>query len=160
MALPDSSTPCNPGNKSDAAGPKASPDGARQKQRGVGSLLDGPAVATFDPPAVLGENPAIVRVTIKPLHDHARLPYIDRSCGPMMAGKALQVEKTSKEVERHIDRTHGVPAILAAMGGDHCIEQLAHLNVSLFPRGRPSQPPSVDAKPPHSDEPRRRRTSA
>jgi hypothetical protein len=56
----------------------------------------------------------------------------------MMAGKALQVEKTPGEVERHIDRTHGVPAIQAAMGGDHGIEQLGHLSVSWFPRGRPS----------------------
>src|SRR6202166_2640348 len=92
----------------------------------VGSLLNGPAVATFDPHAVPGENPAIVRVTTKPLHDHARLSYIDRSCGPMMTGKALQVEKTPREVERHIDRTDGVPAIQAAMGGDHGIEQFAH----------------------------------
>src|ERR1700692_4689013 len=51
---------------------------------GVGSLLDEPAVATFDPHAVLGENPAIVRVTAKRLHDHARLSYIDRTWGPMM----------------------------------------------------------------------------
>src|SRR6202030_711595 len=58
---------------------------------------------------------------------HARLFYIDRSCRPMMAGKALQVEKTPGEVGRHIDRTHGVPAIQAAMGGDHGIEQLAHI---------------------------------
>jgi hypothetical protein len=111
---------------------------SRRQGAGVGSLLDGPAVATFDPHAVPGENPAIVRVTTKPLQDHARLFYIDRSCGPMMAGKALQVEKTPGEVERHIDRTHGVPAIQAAMGGDHGIEQLGHLSVSLFPRGRPS----------------------
>src|SRR6202030_2906703 len=64
---------------------------------------------------------------------HARLFYIDRSCRTMMAGKALQVEKSPREVERHIDRTHGVPAIQAAMGGDHGIEQLAHLNVPCFP---------------------------
>src|SRR6202171_5504631 len=121
---------------------------------GVGSLLDGPAVATFDPHAVLGEYPAIVRVTVKPLYDCARLSYIDRSRGPMMAGKALQVEKTPREVERHIDRTHGVPAIQAAMGGGHGFEQVVHLNVSLFPRGRPSQPSSVAAKPPHSAAPR------
>jgi len=37
----------------------------------------------------------------------------------------------------HCALIHGVPAIQAAMGGDHGIEQLAHLNVSLFPRGPP-----------------------
>jgi hypothetical protein len=72
------------------------------------------------------------------LPDHPGAPVTTRGTPPPMAGKALQVEKTPGEVERHIDRTHGVPAIEAAMGGDHGIEQLGHLSVSLFPRGRPS----------------------
>jgi hypothetical protein len=106
----------------------------------IGALFDDRTVATFDPHTVPVENPAIVRVTIKPLQDHARLSCIDRSCGPMMAGKTLQVEEPPGEVERHIDGAHGLPAIHAAVGGDHGFEQLAHLSVSQLPQGRPSQP--------------------
>src|ERR1700681_4035426 len=106
------------------------PNVAGKSGAGVGSLLDGPAVATFDPYTVPGENPAIVRVTTKPLQDHARLSYIDRSCGLIMAGKALQVENPAGEVKRHIGRARGVPTIQAAMGSDHGIEQVGHLRVS------------------------------
>jgi len=102
--------------------------------------------------AVPGENPAIVRVTIKPLQDHARLFYIDRSCGPMMAGKALQVEKTPGEVERHIDRTHGVPAIQAAMAA---ITASSSSPISMSPcflGDARHKPPSAVARQLHSDE--------
>jgi hypothetical protein len=63
----------------------------------------------------------------------------------MMTGKALQVEKRSLEVEGDIDRIHGVPTIQATMSDDRGVEQLGHLNVSMFCRGRmsPSSRPGL-----------------
>src|ERR1700731_4272440 len=92
----------------------------------IGALFDDRAVAAFDPNPIWGEDPPVIGFIAKPLKDGPRCRSVHRSRRPVVTRKTLDLQQAAGEVERHIDRANGAPAVEAAMCCDNGTKKIGH----------------------------------
>src|ERR1700694_4081172 len=91
------------------------------------ALFDDRAVTAFDRNPIRGEDPPVIRFIAQPLKDGPRCRSVHRSRRPVMARKTLDIQQPTGEVERHVDRANGAPAVEAAMCCDNGTEEISHV---------------------------------
>src|ERR1700676_877761 len=98
----------------------------RKGRARIGALFDDRAVAAFDPNPIRGEDPPVIGFIAQPLKDGPRCRSVHRSRRPVMTRKTLDIQQPTEEVERHIDRANGAPAVEAAMCRDNGTKEIGH----------------------------------
>src|SRR6202162_5860959 len=99
----------------------------RKGRARIRALFDDRAVTAFDPDPIRGEDPAIIGLIAQPLKDGPRCRSVHRSRRPVMTRKALDIQQPTEEVERHVDRANGAPAVEAAMCCHDGTEEIVHV---------------------------------
>src|ERR1700730_6071427 len=104
----------------------------RKRRTRIGALLDETTVVAFDPNPIRGEDPAIIGLIAQPLKDSPRFRSVHRSRRPAMTRITLKIQQPTGEVERHIDRANGAPAVEAAMCCDDGTKEVAHVGFAFL----------------------------
>src|SRR3984893_13192236 len=99
----------------------------RQGRARLGGVFDDRAVAPFDPDPIRGEDPPVIVFIAQPLKDAPRCRSVHRSRRPVMTRKTLDIQQPTEEVERHVNRANGAPAVEAAMCCDNATKESGHV---------------------------------